>query len=38
MSAAFAAVAATLCASPLAASTPVCAFIPKCHWFPFFAA
>ena len=32
----FAAVVARLCPSPVAASTPMCAFIPKYHWFPFF--
>ena len=25
-----------VCTSPLSASTPTCAFIPKYHWFPFF--
>src|SRR5271166_2251677 len=25
-----------VCTSPLSASTPMCAFIPKYHWFPFF--
>ena len=25
----------TECTSPESASTPMCAFIPKCHWLPF---
>ena len=31
-----AAVLVTVCTSPESASTPMCAFIPKCHWLPFF--
>ena len=25
-----------LCTNPVSKSTPMCAFIPKYHWFPFF--
>ena len=31
-----AAVVLRLCTIPVSESTPMCAFIPKCHWFPFF--
>src|ERR1051325_6816034 len=35
MSASLAAVPVTVCTSPEATSTPICAFIPKCHvWMP----
>src|SRR3954449_4971210 len=38
MSASLAAVPLTVCTSPEATSTPMCAFIPKCHvWMPPFA-
>ena len=30
-----AAVPTTVCTSPESASTPMCAFMPKCHWLPF---
>src|SRR3954465_8159194 len=30
-----AAVPTTVCTTPEATSTPICAFIPKCHWLPF---
>ena len=30
-----AAVPTTVCTRPDSASTPMCAFIPKCHWFLF---
>ena len=33
---AFAGVVSTLCVRPDCASTPMCAFIPKDHWLPFF--
>jgi hypothetical protein len=36
MSASLAAVPTTVWTSPEATSTPICAFIPKCHWLPFF--
>src|SRR4051794_31595931 len=35
MSASLAAVPTTVCTTPEATSTPICAFIPKCHWLPF---
>ena len=35
MSATFAAVPVSVCTRPEPASTPMCAFIPKCHWLPF---
>src|SRR4051812_8565834 len=35
MSASFAAVPTTVCTKPEATSTPIWAFIPKCHWLPF---
>src|SRR3954470_7343036 len=35
MSASLAAVPLTVCTRPEATSTPICAFIPKCHWLPF---
>src|SRR5438270_13015643 len=35
MSASLAAVHVTVCTTPEATSTPICAFIPKCHWLPF---
>ena len=35
MSASLAAVPITVCTTPEATSTPICAFIPKCHWLPF---
>ena len=31
----FAGVPTTVCTSPDATSVPMCAFIPKNHWFPF---
>src|ERR1044071_3068878 len=37
MSASLAAVPTTVCTSPEATSTPICAFMPKCHWLPFLA-
>jgi hypothetical protein len=37
MSLTLAAVPMTLCTSPDSASTPMCAFMPKCQWLPFFA-
>src|SRR4051794_8278783 len=38
MSALLAAVPLTVCTTPEATSTPICAFIPKCHvWMPPFA-
>lgn len=36
MSLTFAWVVATLCVSPEVALTPMCAFMPKCHLWPFF--
>jgi hypothetical protein len=30
-----AAVPTTVCTKPESASTPMCAFMPKCHWLPF---
>src|SRR3954452_1514874 len=35
-SASLAAVPTTVCTRPEATSTPIWAFIPKCHWLPFF--
>ena len=35
MSWALAAVVLMLCTIPVSDSTPMCAFIPKYHWFPF---
>src|SRR3954451_9561265 len=38
MSASLAAVPLTVCTKPEATSTPICAFMPKCHvWMPPFA-
>src|SRR3954447_22772934 len=35
MSASLAAGPVAVCPTPEATSTPICAFIPKCHWLPF---
>ena len=37
MSLTLAAVVVSVCTRPESLSTPMCAFMPKCHWLPFLA-